>query len=84
MGKKVMEIQSNVIAWAGFELLLIMCQAVLPNLSGVDETSQSWAVQRVEREKSEENCLKLSPVRAELKLPANWKEKKTSFINDWV
>lgn len=35
----MMEIQSNVfIAWAVFELHLLSCQAVLPNLSGVDET----------------------------------------------
>lgn len=41
-------------------------------------------MQRVEAEKSEENCLKLSPISAELKLPAKWEEKKMLFINDWV
>lgn len=39
-----------------------------PQLSGVGETS---AVQRAGRKKSEENCLKLSPICAQLKLPAN-------------
>lgn len=75
MGKKVTEIQSNVIVQAGFEPHRVTCQAALPNLSEMDEAWQSWAVQTMEREKSEEKCLKLSPTSAEHKLPFNWKGK---------
>lgn len=44
MAQEMMEIQANVIIWVGVELHLVTCKAALPNVSGVNETWQSWAV----------------------------------------
>lgn len=45
----MMEIQTSVIVWAGLELRLVMHKAALRNVSGVNETWQSWAVQSGKR-----------------------------------
>lgn len=49
MAQKMMEIQTSVIVRAGLELRLVTRKAALPNVSGVKETWQSWAVQSGKR-----------------------------------
>lgn len=49
MAQEMMEIQTSVTIWVAVELHLAMCKAALPNVSGVNETWQTWVVQSGKR-----------------------------------